>query len=586
MRFFKSAILLPALCCLALAACSKDSTESPRAEQAGGERDLGLSAEERARQPEFGGVLTFLLRRNPKTLNNAIRTDSYSRRICNFLFPSLLDFDPRTGAVRPMTVAALPEASADRLVYTWRLRPGIKWHDYETSGVHVTTRDVKASLDMIGNPAVKAAGIRKNFGGLKEIRVKDELTFETVFDRARFNSWYVFGRNFRIMPAHLIQSIEPADFNGHPLGRDPVGYGPFRLHHWDEGREILLQRFDPNREIFPEGVRPWVDGLRWKIVADNTMEFRLFMRGEIDIFNLTHVDLALKTDDERFHGMATLHSYYLPWYSYMAWNNRSVFFEDTRVRRAMAHLMRREQILEKHLQGLGKVPSGPFFYYSSGYDRSIEPLAYDPDKASELLAAAGWADSDGNGILDRDVGGELREFRFELLLSSHPQPYESALYRLMVEDLKSEGIVMELRPLEFRTRLDLIEEQRFDAFVLANSLDPVYEDFSVLWHSSQAFVKGGNRVGFSDPRADEILETVGTEFDDGRRNGLLKELHAILHAQQPVTALFTPSVNAVINRRWRGVHVYEGRGVDIYEWWLPREKHGATDVIPPRGEDK
>jgi ABC-type transport system substrate-binding protein len=99
-------------------------------------------------------------------------------------------------------------------------------------------------------------------------------------------------------------------------------------------------------------------------------------------------------------------------------------------------------------------------------------------------------------------------------------------------------------------------------------------------------VGGGNRVGFSDPRADEILDQVVTEFDDERRHALLKELHAILHAQQPVTALFTPAVNAGINRRWRGVRVYEGRGVDIYEWWLPREERGATDVIPPRGEDK
>ena len=163
------------------------------------------------------------------------------------------------------------------------------------------------------------------------------------------------------MPAHLLEGVAPRDFNSHSLNRSPVGYGPFRFHHWDTGREILITRSDLNREIFPEGVRPWIDGIRWKIVADTSMEYNLFERGEVDIYNMTNDDYELKGSTEKFARIATKHAYYIPYFTYIGWNNKSLYFNDKRVRRAMTHLVRRRQILETHLSNRGKVLSGPFY---------------------------------------------------------------------------------------------------------------------------------------------------------------------------------------------------------------------------------
>jgi len=544
------------------------------------DRDSLLSPEERAREPEFGGVITMLSRMDPQTLNNVIRTGGTSRRVCTFLFPRLVDVHHETLEVFPLTAAALPERSPDELVHRWRLRQGLKWHDFEESGAYVTSADVKASYDKIMDARVDAGEVRGYLADLESLRVIDELTFETVYTKTYFNSWYLFGYRFRIMPAHLIKEIDPADFNSDPIGRDPVGYGSFRFHHWETGQEILLERCDLNREVLPPEVRPWIDGLRWKIVADSAMEMRLFERGEIDIFNLNHDDLFLKARREGFQKVATIHNYSLPWYSYIGWNTRSVLFEDKRVRQAMTHLMRREQILETHLYGLATVISGPIYCGSSAYDDKITPLTFDVERARALLAEAGWSDTDGNGILDREMDGELMEFRFELLIKSQPWPYASALFRALTEDLKKVGIVLVLRPLEWKTRLARIKDRKFDAFSLAKTGDLVYEDFYGMWHSSQIEGGGSNRVGYSNPSVDRILEQVRNSFDDNERELLLKEFHAILHEDLPMTPLYSLTVNAAINRCWRNVRIYP-KGIHFYEWWLPVEKRSPSDTIPP-----
>jgi len=453
-------------------------------------------------------------------------------------------------------------------VHKWRIRKGLKWHDFDRSGAYLTARDVKFSFDLIENEKVDASHVIEMLGGIEEIRVVDETTFEVVYDKPYYSSAYSFGRRMRIMPAHLLETVPPEEINSHPLGRDPVGYGPFRFGRWETSRAVVLERSDLNREVFPEFARPWMDSIRWKVVADKSMEYLLFKRGELDIFNMVHDDVVQKAGTEEFKKFGTVHTYYIPYFNYIGWNNRSYLFENRLTRQAMAHLIRRRQILESHLYGKGKVLSGPFYYFSNEYDRSIEPLPFDPDRARKLLAEAGWSDSDGNGILDKEVDGERKEFRFEILLSTAMFPYEMALYRRFEEDLKNLGIIMVQRQLEWNTRRGMVRDQKFDAFQFGATCDLLYEDYYRAWHSSQTVAPRDNRVGYVNGRVDEILEQARVELDDEKRYALVRELHAILHEDQPATALYTPAVNAAVSNRMQNVRVYDGQGVYVYDWWL------------------
>jgi len=567
-KLFLFVVCIAALVMIVLYFSGDRQTADSKGTSGGGAGGGDAAVEASPGGPRFGGTVSFLSRKDPQTLNNVIHSDGPSRRISSFIFPPLIDLDPETKALRPLTAAILPEIAAGNLVHRWRLREGLKWHDFEESGAYLTTRDVKFSFDLIWNEKIDAAHVKEALGGLEEIRVVDDLTFETVYSEPYFSSAYTFGRRMRIMPAHLLEGVPAEEINRHPLGRNPIGYGPFRFGRWETGREVVLERSDLNRDIFPEFARPWMDRIRWKIVADKSMEYLLFKKGELDIFNMVHDDVEAKAGTEDFKKVGTVHTYYIPYFNYIGWNNRSDFFENRLTRQAMAHLIRRHQILESHLYGKGKVLSGPFYYFSNEYDRSIEPRPFDPDRARTLLADAGWSDSDGNGILDKEFDGERKEFRFEILLSTNMFPYEMALYRRFEEDLKTVGIIMVQRRLEWNTRRALITDQKFDAYQLGATADLLYEDYYMAWHSSQTVVPLRNRVGFVNARVDEILEQARIEVEDAKRYALMRELHAILHEDQPVTALYTPAVNAAVSNRMQNVRVYDGQGVYVYDWWL------------------
>lgn len=544
-------------------------------------RDCLLSPEELARSPEFGGIVTLPASKDPTTLNNVTRTCQDGSRICSFLFPMLITIHPETNEVVPLIADGFPDRSADGLVYTWRLRPGIKWHDFEESKAFVTAYDVEFAFDLICNEKVDAARARSRLPGVESVKAVDDLTFRVHYSERHFSAMYTFGREMRIMPSHLLGTVPADKINAHPLGRKPVGYGPFRFHHWKTGDEVLLTRCDLNRDVFPELLRPWLDGIRWKIVPSPDLVFRLFERGDIDICIISPDDWIFKTESEEFLKIATPHFYSISYFTYLAWNNRTIFFDDNRVRRAMTHLTRRQAIVDSHLHGMAEVLSGPFYRFSADYDDSIEPLPFDPEKAKELLAEAGWKDRDKNGILEKMVNNEEKEFRFELLQKSNSPSHVRALTKTLTEELKSAGVIMETREIKWNAMIQQVKDHRFDAFTMAAVPDPLYQDHFGMWHSSQTKPRSDNRTGFSSDRVDEILETVRVEFDGAKRTDLVSELHRILHEEQPVTPLFTRFNTVGINRRWRNVRIYDKRGIHFTEWWLPRENRRPSDTIPP-----
>lgn len=538
------------------------------------DRDRLLPATERDREPEFGGIINLRYAGDPRTLNNLMRSDGIGYRVCLFLCPRFLQLHPDTYEFVPFTASGLPEVSEDRLRYTWRIREGLKWEDFEESGAYVTAEDVKFSFDLIKNPDTACPG-RSDFEHLTEIRVLDRYRFEAVYDKPSVDAVYKLGHDFRIMPKHLLSEVPAAEIANHPIGRRPVGFGPFKFHHWTKNKEILLVRNDMNRDLFPELFRPHVDGVRLKIVPDADMVWNLFLRGEIDICTFLHDNWKYRTTSDEFTKIGTRHFYYLPYWCYLAWNNDKAFFNDARVRRAMTHLMRRHEILESHFYGLGKVLSGPFWYSSRAYDRSIAPLPFDPEKAKRLLAEAGWEDGDGDGILEK---GELK-FEFELFVSTSMYSFLEPLLMAFQQDVEKAGIVMNIRKMEWSALKKLIDERSYDALPMAYRNYPVFEDPYQYWHSSLAGGPGNNRPDYRNPDLDHLLEEIRLEYDEAKRYALLRKVHGILHEEQPATFLYSLPSLVGINNRWRNVKIHN-TGCFYYEWWLPSESRKSSDEIP------
>jgi len=492
-------------------------------------------------------VLALTLPADPPTLNPVTATDVTAGQVNRYVFESLLERDNETLELVPM-LAKRWEVSDDKLTYTFWLREDVLWHD----GERFDADDVIYTFERIRDPKVDAARLRNYFRDITSIEKLGEDAVRFVYSRPYFKALEVIG-GATIIPKHAFE--DGRDFNAHPLGRNPIGTGPYRFVGWKTGRSIDLEK---NESYW--GREPAIEGISYKIIPDRTVAFQLLKKGALDMEALRTIQWARQTESESFASQFEKYRYYLPNYSYIGWNIRRPMFSDRRVRIAMTMLINREAILEKILFGEGQIVASNFYRFGKNYDSSIAPYPFDPRRARELLDEAGWVDTDGDGIRDKDGV----PFRFKLL-SPAGSGFSKSLGLFLREELSKVGISMGLQQFEWATMLDMLSRRDFDAASLAWSTT-LEEDPYQVWHSSQA-VEGSNFVGFSNERADALIEDARREFDSNRRAELYYEFQRILHREEPYTFLFTAPSLVAVARRFENVKAYR-LGVDILEWGI------------------
>jgi peptide/nickel transport system substrate-binding protein len=500
--------------------------------------------------PDDGDWLIAHLSAEPATLNPITATDAYASRINSFIYETLLKRDEKTAQLVPQ-LAESWEVADDHLTYTFRLKKGIHWQD----GTPFTSRDVIFSYQRIQDPKVDAAHLRNYYRDIEQLEALDDYSVRFHY-RIPYYLALEFCGGIPIVPAHLFQ--ESDDFNQHPIGRQPLGTGPYRFVKWDTGAQIVLERDDRYW-----GKKPHLLRVVFKIVTDPTAALQVLKQHGLDYMGLRPIQWSMQTRGKRFQQDFQKLKYYLPSYRYIGWNMRKPLFQDRRVRQAMTMLVNREPILKKVLFGLGIVISGPFYVNSPAYNQSIQPYRYDPKAALALLHEAGWADHDGDRILDKDGVS----FEFEFLISSGSK-FSEQLATIFQENLKRVGIKMRIRKLEWAVFIQKIESNEFDACTLGWSLGWDSDPFQI-WHSSQTEKKGSNFVGFVNAEADHLIEESRKEFDPEKRRQMYHRFHEIIHEEQPYTFLFTEEALVAVDRRFAKVEVYP-LGMDPQEWWVPR----------------
>jgi len=494
-----------------------------------------------------GGSLITELGEEPATLNPVIATDVYEGIVNSGIYETLIRRNNQTLEFEPL-LASSWEVSKDRLSYTFYLRKDVKWHD----GTPFTADDVVFSYSSIRNPKVAAAHLQSYYQDVKSYTKIDSHTVRCEYARPYFRAFEFCG-GIPIVPKHLFNK---GDFNTNPAGRKPVGTGPYIFEHWETGREIRVKR---NPDYWGEPA--WLSQVVYKIVIDSTVKLQLLKKQELDMASLLPLQWSKQSCGESFRKKFYKASYTTPGYNYIGWNSKKPFFEDKRVRRAMTHFVDRQTILREILLGLGEIVTTTFYVNSPEYPQGIKPYAYDPKKARELLDEAGWRDSDGDGI--RDKNGIF--FRFEFLLPTGSETGEK-IATILKEELSRSGIEMSIRKIEWAVFIQSINERKFDAVTLGWSLG-VESDPYQLWHSSQA-EDGSNFVGFKNPRADILIEEARKEFSRSKRIKKYEEFSRILHKEQPYTFLFARKSTVAVHKRFHNVKLYP-LGLDTREWFVP-----------------
>ncbi len=463
------------------------------------------------------------------------------------------------------------------VIFTFNLRQNIKWHD----GEKFTAEDVIFTLNTLMNPYIpEFANSRFQYQFLKHWEKIGNYKIKLFFDKQYFKSISI-ASGINVWPKHIYlgnnQKMTPKEFakyfTEHKVNHTPVGTGPYYIpSKFIKNKKISLEQ-EKNRitlirndEYFDNKNHGYLKKITFRFVTRSETSMIMFKNGKIDFDpSITTETLLNSTVSEKFKSQYVKALYYNGGYSYIGYNMKKEYFKDRRVRQAITMLLDRELILKKIYHNFGVIVTGSQYIFGPAYNSSIKPFTYNRDKAIQLLNEAGWIDTDGDGV--RDKNGIPFEIQ---LMYAQGSTSGSAIGRFLYEELRSVGIKLQLTQIEWAVFLKQLSERTFDMCLLGWSTDIESDEYQI-WHSTQWANQGSNHVGFDNKEADKLIEKARYTLNDQKRWEIYKKLHEIIHKEQPYLFLYNPIFRAIYNNRYRNVKFYKRRpGYNLKEWYVPK----------------
>ncbi|MGH7564531.1 MAG: peptide-binding protein [Gemmatimonadota bacterium] len=493
--------------------------------------------------------------------NALVSTDYDTNQVMdNMLFMTLVRLDEEMG-FEPYLADSL-WLSDDGLSLTFRIREGATWQD----GVPVTADDVVWTYEMMVNDEVAYAN-RQFVQYVKSAERVDDRTVRFDFTEVHSDPVIDF-IDWNPMPKHLLGDIAPAELRNAPFNRDPVGNGPFRFVSWAANQEVV---FEANPD-FVLG-RPHLDRVVFRVIPEQTTQLTELLTGGIDFMRaVPPAEMARVEESQQVETIV----YPARSYTYLAWNLRNPLFEDVSVRRALTMAIDRQQIVDALLYGYGRIAVADVMPFQWEFDESLGPWPYDPDRAKELLAEAGWEDQDGDGVIDKDD----RPFRF-LLETNQGNDLREDIIVIVQSNLAQVGIDVQPRLTEWNTLIDRLKRKEFEAAVSGWSVDFKFDPTEVM--SCGAIEAKYNYPSFCNPQADSLMQLALTTLDREMAKPLWDEYQRIIHEEQPYTFLYYLEERVGVNGRLRGVEA-DSRGhlVSVADWWIPEAEQFRTAPVASR----
>ena len=311
------------------------------------------------------------------------------------------------------------------------------------------------------------------------------------------------------------RAITEADGN---VNENPVGTGPFRFVDWDLGERITLERNEDYHGTLSE-----VQTLAFQVIPEPSNRMIALEVGDVDMV----LDLA-PSDISRVEELETLNLIRRSDLAthYLAFNTNFEPLNDVRVRQAINYAINVEDMLDTILEGVGGIATGPINENVWAYHPHLTGYGFDPDRARELLAEAGFEDG---FEVNLTVNGE-NAMRVNL----------AAVIQSQLNDI---GITVTLRNLENVAYNEYVDSGEGQMYILAwtnVTADPENGLFP-LFHSSR-HGSGGNRTFFANDRVDELLEAGRAEMDPDRREAYYFEAQEIIVEEAPWAFLTTGEV--------------------------------------------
>lgn len=532
-----TAALLAALLWAGCAGCGREASEDPAAGTEG---------------PRRGGQVVVALTSDMTGVNTLVVSSSVTTaEIERQLFLPLVSEQPDYKTVEP-ELAESWEFSDDHRVLTFHLRRDVLWSD----GTPVTADDVAFSFAAWTDESI-AWENASAFEKIDRVEVVDAHTVRFHFDQVYATQLLDAGTFGVILPKHAWGALPFSEWrdSGDWFREHLVVDGPFDLASWTPQQEIVLQR----NPLYYRDDLPYLDRVVFRVVPDQTSQLTQLLNGQVDyLFQLApdSVGQVESSPDAR------VIPYWTRGFIAVAWNTRRGEIADPRVRRALAHGIDRQALVESIWGSYARPLAGPIPPDVWLYDETLEALAYDPDEARRLLAEAGWTDGDGDGVVDR----QGRPLRLRLMTNAGNRQREDAAV-LIQDQLGRVGVAVVADVLEFNTMVQQAFAGDFDGLIFGMVL-PTTMDLRFAFHSDQ-IEQGSNIVAYSNPEADRLLEEIREQPTLEAAQPLFDRLQRIVQEDQPYTFLWQSQRLVGVHKRVHGPapnHLFSLW--DLEEWWV------------------
>lgn len=530
---------------------------------------------------------------DPDKLNPLTSQSADASYIQQQIFSALLEYDPATLQLVPQMAVSRAEVKeisegefAGGMSLTFEIRPEAIWDNKEP----ITAADVEFTVKAVKNPKVNAASQRPYIEFIDKFVIDPSNPKKfTIFSKERYflaessiGGLYILPKYTydpdNIMGKFTVEqldnpkgtaalSVNPdikrfADFfNDSKFEREVgsiVGSGPYTFKEWKLSEYIILERkadWWGDKVKDAPLVKAYSPKIVYKIVSDPVPAIAQMTNEELDVMvgikPESYIELKQDKEFNRVFELSTPDQFA---YLYLGFNMKDPKFSDKRVRRAFAHLVNREDVITSLYQDLAIPTNGPINPKKPYYASELPLINFDPTKAKALLEEAGWTDTDGNGIIDKNINGKQVEMKV-VYKYNNGNPIRKNIGLLLQEEAKRVGIDLQVVSREWTVYLEDTKRRDFEIMSLAWVQGPGLDDMKQIWHTSSDSPDGSNRVGFGSEASDKLIDEIRVTLDEKRRNELYLELQKIIYDEQPYVFVCVPSERISIHRRFNA----EGR---------------------------
>ena len=342
------------------------------------------------------------------------------------------------------------------------------------------------------------------------------------------------------------------------MNREPdslIGSGAYKLVEWSTDERLVLERkqewwgdkMDKGNlyfEAFPKRIS-------YEIINDQTAAITAMKAGKLDVLRSIKAK-DFKNDLSENSNVLEQYNLFTPptfGYSIIGINSRNPILRDKLTRQALAHLVNYNRLVKDILHGYGQRTVGPVPpFMKDFYNNELSLYQFEPETAAQLLKKAGWTDSEGNGVLDREIDGKEYSFKISFLINKG-QAEKEKIGLIYQNDLKKAGIELEIISVDWGLFNEKLFSYDFDLTHLALLGDPAPEDFSQLWHTSSS--NGGfNFANFGNATSDLMIGENNRTVDDRERAELIRELQSVIHDESPYIFLWNSQNRIAVHNRF------------------------------------